>query len=256
MSHCKGRLNVNDRFTIMLQAGMVCERGKVLYSLTSSGKLNQTLEESAREYQAKHENKTELKEVKRITGEEEESNVLQVHVYVCDMLYGLIYRSVVSRFFYLYFWAAACLYLGPHPLYTHMPWASCHQPPTHIHREWKNFFVSINFDSPVTSLWIFPPATKGGHNTTHSGNHCCRWTTVSPIYTQGESKTLARFLLILLQSVCRKKRWSAETLEQRLWKFPLAECHFYNKCTLLWYVGFRGFLKKQRMNILMNLLLT
>jgi len=36
-----------------------------------------TLAESAREYQAKHENKTDLKEVERITGEEEESNVLQ-----------------------------------------------------------------------------------------------------------------------------------------------------------------------------------
>ncbi|CAG5121095.1 unnamed protein product, partial [Candidula unifasciata] len=46
---------------------------------SDSGKLNRTLEESAREYQAKHENKTELKEVKRVTGEEEESNVLQAN---------------------------------------------------------------------------------------------------------------------------------------------------------------------------------
>ncbi|GFO39943.1 ran-binding protein 3 [Plakobranchus ocellatus] len=46
---------------------------------SDSGKMNRTLEESAREYQAKHENKTELKEVERITGEEEESNVLQAN---------------------------------------------------------------------------------------------------------------------------------------------------------------------------------
>ncbi|KAI8773148.1 ran-binding protein 3 [Biomphalaria glabrata] len=46
---------------------------------SDSGKLNRTLEESAREYQAKHENKTELKEVERITGEEDESNVLQAN---------------------------------------------------------------------------------------------------------------------------------------------------------------------------------
>ncbi|KAL5021233.1 hypothetical protein ScPMuIL_000388 [Solemya velum] len=37
----------------------------------------QTLEESAREYQAKHEQRTELKEVEVKTGEENESNVLQ-----------------------------------------------------------------------------------------------------------------------------------------------------------------------------------
>ncbi|KAH9496849.1 Ran-binding protein 3, partial [Bulinus truncatus] len=46
---------------------------------SDSGKLNRTLEESAREYQAKHENKTELKEVERVTGEEDESNVLQAN---------------------------------------------------------------------------------------------------------------------------------------------------------------------------------
>jgi len=46
---------------------------------SEAGKLNRTLEESAREYQAKHENKTELKEVERITGEEQESNVLQAN---------------------------------------------------------------------------------------------------------------------------------------------------------------------------------
>ncbi|GFR93453.1 Ran-binding protein 3 [Elysia marginata] len=46
---------------------------------SDSGKASRTLEESAREYQAKHENKTELKEVERITGEEEESNVLQAN---------------------------------------------------------------------------------------------------------------------------------------------------------------------------------
>ena len=48
------------------------------------GKANRTLEESAREYQAKHENKTALKEVERITGEEEESNVLQVSALVAQ----------------------------------------------------------------------------------------------------------------------------------------------------------------------------
>ncbi|KAK3777602.1 hypothetical protein RRG08_021719 [Elysia crispata] len=46
---------------------------------SDSGKVNRTLEESARDYQSKHENKTELKEVERITGEEEESNVLQAN---------------------------------------------------------------------------------------------------------------------------------------------------------------------------------
>ncbi|XP_041359411.1 ran-binding protein 3-like [Gigantopelta aegis] len=39
---------------------------------------NRTLEESAREYQAKHGLKPDLKEVEIVTGEEEESNVLQV----------------------------------------------------------------------------------------------------------------------------------------------------------------------------------
>lgn len=38
----------------------------------------QTLEESAREYQAKHGVKPDLKEVEIVTGEEDESNVLQV----------------------------------------------------------------------------------------------------------------------------------------------------------------------------------
>ena len=37
-----------------------------------------TLEESAREYQATHGKKTELQEVEIVTGEEDESNVLQV----------------------------------------------------------------------------------------------------------------------------------------------------------------------------------
>ncbi|CAL1545461.1 unnamed protein product [Lymnaea stagnalis] len=46
---------------------------------SDSGKFGRTLEESAREYQAKHETKTELKEVERITGEEDESNVLQAN---------------------------------------------------------------------------------------------------------------------------------------------------------------------------------
>ncbi|XP_070195704.1 ran-binding protein 3-like isoform X2 [Littorina saxatilis] len=48
----------------------------------------QTLEESAREYQAKHDNKVELDEVEVITGEEDESNVLQANgklfVFDCD----------------------------------------------------------------------------------------------------------------------------------------------------------------------------
>ncbi|KAK6188407.1 hypothetical protein SNE40_004585 [Patella caerulea] len=43
----------------------------------SSPERNQTLAESAREYQAKQENKPDLKEVEVVTGEEEESNVLQ-----------------------------------------------------------------------------------------------------------------------------------------------------------------------------------
>ncbi|XP_076440643.1 uncharacterized protein LOC143280049 isoform X2 [Babylonia areolata] len=48
----------------------------------------QTLEESAREYQAKHDNKVDLKEVEVFTGEEDESNVLQsngkLFVFDCD----------------------------------------------------------------------------------------------------------------------------------------------------------------------------
>ena len=38
-----------------------------------------TLEESAREYQATHKRETELEEVEVVTGEENESNVLQVN---------------------------------------------------------------------------------------------------------------------------------------------------------------------------------
>ena len=37
-----------------------------------------TLEESARQYQVKHDHRVDLKEVEVITGEEDESNVLQV----------------------------------------------------------------------------------------------------------------------------------------------------------------------------------
>ncbi|KAK7501509.1 hypothetical protein BaRGS_00007313, partial [Batillaria attramentaria] len=54
----------------------------------SGGRSGQTLEESAREYQAKHDNKVDLKEVQVITGEEDESNVLQANgklfVFDCD----------------------------------------------------------------------------------------------------------------------------------------------------------------------------
>lgn len=39
-----------------------------------------TLEESAREFQAKHEKRLEYKEVEVKTGEEDESNVLQVYM--------------------------------------------------------------------------------------------------------------------------------------------------------------------------------
>lgn len=39
-----------------------------------------TLEESAREFQARTERHVEIKEVDVVTGEEGESNVLQVHV--------------------------------------------------------------------------------------------------------------------------------------------------------------------------------
>ncbi|BFZ16495.1 hypothetical protein BsWGS_19533 [Bradybaena similaris] len=62
---------------------------------SDSGKLNRTLEESAREYQAKHENKTELKEVKRVTGEEEESNVLQANAKL--FLFDATTQSWVER---------------------------------------------------------------------------------------------------------------------------------------------------------------
>jgi len=53
-----------------------------LMSLSApAARSGQTLEESAREYQAKHDNKVDLKEVEVITGEEDESNVLQVGVH-------------------------------------------------------------------------------------------------------------------------------------------------------------------------------
>ena len=45
-----------------------------------------SLEESAREYQATHVKKTELQEVEIVTGEEDESNVLQVNVWETDNL--------------------------------------------------------------------------------------------------------------------------------------------------------------------------
>ncbi|XP_005094640.1 ran-binding protein 3 isoform X2 [Aplysia californica] len=62
---------------------------------SDSGKMNRTLEESAREYQAKHENKTELKEVERITGEEEESNVLQANAKL--FLFNAMTQTWVER---------------------------------------------------------------------------------------------------------------------------------------------------------------
>ncbi|XP_059145428.1 ran-binding protein 3-like [Physella acuta] len=62
---------------------------------SDSGRLNRTLEESAREYQAKHENKTELKEVERITGEEDESNVLQANAKL--FLFDATTQSWVER---------------------------------------------------------------------------------------------------------------------------------------------------------------
>ncbi|PVD22821.1 hypothetical protein C0Q70_16077 [Pomacea canaliculata] len=45
----------------------------------AAARTGQTLEESAREYQAKRDNKVDLKEVQVITGEENESNVLQAN---------------------------------------------------------------------------------------------------------------------------------------------------------------------------------
>ena len=62
--------------------------------------MNRTLEESARDYQSKHENKTELKEVERITGEEEESNVLQVSILMQIVVAALI-LAIFQIFMYL-----------------------------------------------------------------------------------------------------------------------------------------------------------
>ena len=65
-------------FKLQLGAHLMCVLVRVV--LAPAARSGQTLEESAREYQAKHDNKVDLKEVEVITGEEDESNVLQVRV--------------------------------------------------------------------------------------------------------------------------------------------------------------------------------
>lgn len=71
MDHC-------TRYVLM---DLFYEKRPILFSTEKA----KSLEESAREFQAKYERKTELKEVEIKTGEEGESNVLQVWVFTINL---------------------------------------------------------------------------------------------------------------------------------------------------------------------------